>query len=113
MKVFEDYRQVGNLVYVSGQLPRNETGEVDNKLSIYHQVISELTGIEAIVRKFGSTKDNIVKTNVFMTDITAVSEINKAYNDFFTNLKPARSAFQVSKLVGEVSVEIDAVIELT
>ncbi|MDQ8280268.1 RidA family protein [Enterococcus faecium] len=112
MKPFSEYRILGDSVHFSGQLPMNSEGEVDNTLSVYEQVIAELRQIEAVATELRVGKNQIVKTNVFITDLEKLSEVNDAYLDFFSEIRPARSAFGVTSLVGNVTVEIDAIIEL-
>ncbi|MCI7240090.1 RidA family protein [Aerococcus suis] len=112
MSAFVNERKANGFLFVSGQLPKNDQGEVDKTLSIYDQTLSALSAIEKAAETEGASREDIVKTQLFITDISQIGEANKAYEDFFKNVKPIRSAFEVKGLVGGVAVEVDGVVEL-
>ncbi|MCF1783275.1 RidA family protein [Lactobacillus mulieris] len=112
MTPFENVRIVGNLCYVSGQVPVKSNGEIDKTKDFYQLAMESLTVIKNIAEKQNKTVDDIVKTTLYMTDITQLKEANKAYLEIFKDRKPARSALGVSGLAGGVNLEIDAVIAL-
>ncbi|MDF7639662.1 Rid family hydrolase [Lactobacillus sp. ESL0791] len=111
MAAFENVRSVDNLIIVSGQLPIDEQGKTDKAGSYHNQALESLREIEKVALKEGLNKNNIVKTTLFLTDINKLSEVNDAYNEFFDERKPARSALQVVALAQGVSVEIDAILK--
>ncbi|MEO1770563.1 RidA family protein [Candidatus Enterococcus ferrettii] len=112
MKPFSAYRILNKAAHVSGQLPINSKGEIDNTLSVYEQVMTELNQIESIAKELSVGRNEFIKTNVFITDLSKLNQVNDAFNAFFHDQKPARSAFEVASLVGNVTVEIDAIIDL-
>ena len=69
--------------------------------------------IEKIVEDQRKDMNSVVKTTLFMTDITKLPEANKAYLEIFKDRKPARSALGLKGLAGGVNLEIDAVIDLS
>ena len=101
--------KVGNLVFISGQIPIiPATGEIirgDIKL----QTRQALENLKHIMEAAGSSLDNVVKTTVFMKDLNDYTEINDVYKEFFSNKPPARAAIQAARLPRDVGVEIEAV----
>ncbi len=101
--------KVGNLVFISGQIPIiPATGEIvggDIKL----QTKQALENLKNILDAAGSCIDNVVKTTVFMKDLNDYTAINDVYKEFFTNKPPARSAVQAARLPRDVGVEIEAI----
>ena len=101
--------KVGNLVFVSGQIPIiPATGEIlrgDIKL----QTKQVLENLKNILDAAGSCIDNVVKTTVFMKDLNDYTAINDVYKEFFTDKPPARAAVQAARLPRDVGVEIEAI----
>ncbi|MBM2835474.1 MAG: yabJ, partial [Candidatus Brocadiaceae bacterium] len=89
--------KVGNLVFISGQIPIvPATGEIlrgDIKL----QTRQVLDNLKNILVAAGSCIDNVVKTTVFMKDLNDYTAINDVYKEFFTNKPPARAAVQAAR----------------
>ena len=101
--------KVGNLVFVSGQIPIiPATGEIlrgDIKL----QTKQVLENLKNILDAAGSCIDNVVKTTVFMKDLNDYTAFNDVYKEFFTDKPPARAAVQAARLPRDVGVEIEAI----
>ena len=101
--------KVGNLVFISGQIPIiPATGEIlrgDIKL----QTRQALENLKHILEAAGSSLDNVVKTTVFMKDLNDYTAINDVYKEFFTNKPPARATVQAARLPRDVGVEIEAI----
>ncbi len=101
--------KVGNLVFISGQIPIiPATGEIlrgDIKL----QTRQALENLKNILEAAGSSLDNVVKTTVFMKDLNDYTAINDVYKEFFTDKPPARAAVQAARLPRDVGVEIEAI----
>jgi 2-iminobutanoate/2-iminopropanoate deaminase len=100
----------GNSLFCSGQIGLTS----DNKLisdDVEKQVIQILNNIQAIVEAAGFTINDIVKTSIFMTNISDFKKIDQHYSEFFKNVifMPARSAVCVTALPGNAKVEIEAV----
>lgn len=96
-------------VFVSGQLPINpETG------ALVAEDISEMTrqsmrNIAAVLEQARSSLDKIVKTTIFVTDLSVFSAVHAAYAEFFKENLPARACVQVAALPKGASVEIEAI----
>ena len=101
--------KVGNLVFVSGQIPIiPSTGEIiqgDIKL----QTKQVLENLKNILEAAGSSLDNVVKTTVFMSDLNDYVAINDVYKEFFLQKHPARAAVQAARLPKDAGVEIEAI----
>jgi len=99
----------GDTVYVSGGIPLDPvTGGVVGG-DIKTQTERVLTNIEAILKEAGLGLNDVVKTTVFMTDLSSFAEMNETYAGFFKEPFPARTTVQVSALPKGVQIEIDAV----
>ena len=100
--------QVGNTVYVSGQLPADPaTGAFPEGIAA--QTRQSLMNLKAILEAAGMTMNDVVKTTVLLSDIANFGEMNKVYAEFFEAPCPARAAFQVAALPKAALVEIEAI----
>lgn len=101
--------QVGNIIYTSGQIPINPaTGNIVEG-GIKEQTRQSLTNIQAILEEAGLTMSNVVKTTVFMADMTDFADMNSVNAEFFSEPYPARSAVAVKTLPKGALVEIEVV----
>ncbi len=99
----------GGLVFISGQGPVNpETGTMPDAFA--DQVRQTLTNVQTILEAAGSSLDNVVKVNAYVTDLTRFQEFNEVYVEFFPNDPPARTTVGAS-LLGFL-VEVDCVASL-
>ena len=97
------------MLFVSGQLPLDPaTGQVvsDDVREQSHRVLKSLTGI--LEAAGGSLKD-VVRTTVFLTDLSDFAAVNEVYAIYFTAPFPTRSTVQVAALPKSVCIEIDAI----
>ncbi|MDI2588340.1 RidA family protein [Psychrobacillus sp. NEAU-3TGS] len=96
------------LIFVSGQLPVNpKTGEISE--DIKEQTKQSLINVKEIVEKAGASLENVVKTTVFLKDLSHFSAVNEIYGEFFEGNYPARSCVEVSRLPRDVGVEIEVI----
>jgi len=99
----------GHLVFTAGQLGMNPaTGELVEG-GIQAQTRQALTNLQAVLQAAGSGLEQVVKTTVYLKDISEFGLMNAIYGEFFTSDFPARSAFQVAALPKGAAVEIEAV----
>ncbi|ABR30388.1 endoribonuclease L-PSP [Thermosipho melanesiensis] len=103
--------KTGNLVFVSGQLPITDSGELI-KGNIKKETEIIMKNIELILKEAGSSIEKIVKVNVYMKDISKFSEFNEIYEKLLNGHKPARAVVEVSKLPKDSDIEIEAVAEV-
>ncbi len=98
----------GSFIFISGQIPVNpETGEIPE--GIEAQAAQSMANIKAILAEAGLTMDNVVKTTVFLADMSLFADMNKVYAENFTAPFPARSAVAVKELPKQVLVEIEVI----
>lgn len=103
--------QAGNLIFVSGQLPINaETGAMPD--DIKGQTRQSIANIKAILEEAGATLDNVVKTTVFLADMSLFGPMNEVYAEEFKKTYPARCAFAVKELPKQALVEIEVIAAL-
>jgi 2-iminobutanoate/2-iminopropanoate deaminase len=76
---------------------------------IQAQTRQALTNLKAVLEAGGSGLEHVIKTTVFLRDISEFGLMNEVYGEFFTENFPARSAFQVAALPKSASVEIEAI----
>ena len=96
----------GDYVYVSGQGPRAADGSLPSTTAA--QVRQALENIKTIVVTAGLTMDNVVYTQVYLTDISNVQEVDTAFAKYFSKVPPARAVLGVANLP-DPPVEINAV----
>lgn len=101
--------QVGNLMFLSGQVPIDPaTGSVVEG-GIQEQARQSLTNLKAILNEAGTNMGAVVKTTVFLKSMDDFAAMNEVYAQFFQQPYPARSAVQVAKLPKDVLVEVEAI----
>ncbi len=104
--------RTGSTVYLSGQIPLvPETMEIisDDISDQIHQVFKNLT---AVATAAGGSLDDVVKLNVFLTDLSHFPTVNEVMAGYFNEPYPARAAIGVAALPKDASVEMDAILEL-
>jgi 2-iminobutanoate/2-iminopropanoate deaminase len=101
--------RVGNLVFLSGQIPLDPASGQLVEGSIQHQTERVLENMRAVLEAAGLTFDNVVKTSVFLKSLTDFPHMNEVYARYFPSNPPARSTVEVSRLPRDVSIEIDAI----
>jgi 2-iminobutanoate/2-iminopropanoate deaminase len=100
--------EAGGLVFVSGQLPIDAaTGLMPE--TVEAQTAQSLKNMKHILEAAGLGMEHVVKTTVYLHDMSAFAEMNKVYATFFTGSYPARSAFAVKELPKEALVEIECI----
>ncbi|ANQ53983.1 endoribonuclease L-PSP [Thermosipho affectus] len=103
--------KTGNLVFVSGQLPITENGELV-KGDIKRETEIIMKNIEIILKEAGSALGKIVKINVYIRDMSKFSEFNEIYEKMLNGHKPARAVVEVSNLPKDSDIEIEAIAEV-
>lgn len=99
-------------VFVSGQIPLNaESGQLLEG-SIGDQTRLVMENIGKILLEAGTSFDKVVKTTIYLRDLSDFDEVNRVYGETFSSHKPARATVQVARLPKDVSIEIDAIAAL-
>ena len=101
--------EANGMVFVSGQLPVDPaTGEFAEG-GIKELTRQSLTNMKNILAEAGLTMDNVVKTTVFLADMSDFAAMNEVYASFFEGVAPARSAVAVKTLPKGALVEIECI----
>ena len=100
---------VKDTLYVSGQIPFVPETMTLVSDDIRKQTKQSLTNILAIVEEAGLKKTDIVKCNVYMTNLSDFGAMNEVYAEFFGDHKPARAAVEARRLPKDVQIEIEAI----
>ncbi|HUT82883.1 MAG TPA: RidA family protein [Candidatus Bathyarchaeia archaeon] len=98
-----------NIIYVSGQLPiqKGETKPKSNNIKEQTQVVLEK--LKTILEAAGSGRNNVLRTTIYISDISYWDEVNAVYADFFGNHRPARTIVPVTTLHFNCLIELDAI----
>lgn len=100
--------EAGGMIFLSGQLPIDPaTGTMPE--GIEAQTRQSFANIKAILAEAGCTVDHIVKTTVYLVDMSLFAPMNEVYAQQFSGAFPARSAFAVKELPKQALVEIEVI----
>ncbi|OPX19714.1 MAG: hypothetical protein BZ151_07795 [Desulfobacca sp. 4484_104] len=100
--------EVGDFLFLSGQIPLDPEGKrVQGDIVV--QTIQVLENIKAVLGAAGLSLGQVVKTTVYLTDMSDFAEMNRVYAEFFPERAPARTTVQVVSLPRGVAVEIEAI----
>lgn len=106
--------RTGNHVFVSGTTSAQADGTVFGDNSAYLQAQRCFEIIARALTEAGATMDHVVRTRMFVTDITRWEDFAKAHHEAFKWVKPAATMVQVSALIDPrmlIEIEVDAVID--
>ncbi|MFX0195259.1 MAG: RidA family protein [Candidatus Hodarchaeota archaeon] len=101
--------KAGNFIFTAGQVGIDpKTGQLKGN-SVKDQTEQCLKNIATILEAAGSSLEYVVKTTVFLADMSTFKEMNETYAKFFPTNPPARSTVQAALVTKEMLVEIEAV----
>jgi enamine deaminase RidA (YjgF/YER057c/UK114 family) len=103
--------KVGERIYVTGTTATDESGEIVGVGDAYAQTIQAIRNIERALKGLGAGLENVVRTRMFVTDISRWEEYGRAHGEFFSEIKPCATMVEVSALVDPemlIEIEVDA-----
>ena len=101
--------KANGFVFASGQIPLDPALMEVVAGGIQEQTKRVMENLGAVLAAAGSSLERVVKTTVYLKDLTDFNEMNEVYGSFFTKTPPARSTVEVSRLPRDVRVEIDVI----
>jgi len=104
--------KAGGLVFTAGQIPLDpSTGQIVG-VDAAAQADRVLKNLQAVLQAAGTDLEHVVKTTVFLKNISDFATVNEVYGRYFRDSPPARSTVQVANLPREALVEIEAIATL-
>ncbi len=102
--------RVGSTVHVSGTTATNEESRVVGEGDPYRQTVRALGNIREALEALGASLADVVRTRIYVTDISSWEAVGRAHGEVFGEIRPATSMIEVSRLVDPAMlVEIEAV----
>lgn len=104
--------KVGSTVYLSGQIPLVPSTMQIVSDDFEAQVVQVFENLTAVCNAAGGSINDIVKLNIFLTDLSHFAKVNEIMSRYFSQPYPARAAIGVKQLPKDSQVEMDGVMEL-
>jgi enamine deaminase RidA (YjgF/YER057c/UK114 family) len=105
--------KVGKTIEVAGTTAVDEHGQVVGANDYYEQTKCILGKIERVLQEAGASMKDVVRTRMFVTDISKWEEIGRAHGEFFRTIKPVATMVEVKSLISQeflVEIEVTAII---
>ena len=101
--------RVGDVVHVSGTTATDAHGRVTTSGDAYAQTHRALENVASALRQAGARLEDVVRTRIYVTDISRWEEVGRAHGEVFGRIRPATSMVEVSRLIDpSMLVEIEA-----
>ena len=107
-------RGASETIYVTGTTATDEQGELVGEGDAAAQTRQALANIERALARLGATMADVVRTRIYVTDITRWEEVGRAHGAVFEHIRPATTMVEVSRLIDPrmlVEIEAEAVVD--
>lgn len=103
--------RVGTRIYLTGTTAIDENGNIVGLDDAYKQTVQIIRNLERALKQAGATLENVVRTRMFVTDITRWEEYGRAHREFFGDIRPCATMVEVRALIDPnmlIEIEVEA-----
>jgi enamine deaminase RidA (YjgF/YER057c/UK114 family) len=106
--------RVGNIVHVAGTTATGDDGQIVGNGDPYAQTVQIFRNIEKALAHAGATLKDVVRTRMYLTDMTTWEMVGRAHGEVFRDVRPVATMVEVSRLVDAdmlVEIEVEAILQ--